>query len=132
MKRIVDFLTENPIFFYATMDGDQPRVRPFAFFMIHKDRFYIAMGTHKPCYRQTMANPKVEISAAAKDGRWLRLRGKAVADADPAALAKAFETMPELKNMYNDASKLTLGLFYIADGEAEFCNTAGACEKMAF
>ena len=29
MDEVYKFLKENPIFYVATMDGDQPRVRPF-------------------------------------------------------------------------------------------------------
>lgn len=132
MRKIIDFLTENPVFYYATVEGDQPRVRPFGFFMDFKKRLYIGMGTHKPCYRQTIANPKFEISTASKDGRWIRVRGKAVADTDPEAEARAFEVMPDLKKIYSPESGLKLGLFHIADGEADFCDMTGQCEKIGF
>lgn len=47
MQKVVDFLTANPVFQFATVEGDQPRVRPFGFHMVDNGRLYFITGTAK-------------------------------------------------------------------------------------
>ncbi len=44
MKEIYDFLKACPCYFIATMDGDQPRVRPFGTILLFEDKLYIQSG----------------------------------------------------------------------------------------
>jgi len=118
MNEVKNFLTENPIFHIATLDGDQPRVRPFGFSMLHEGRIYFGTSNAMNVYKQLKANPYFEISAATPDRRWLRLKGKAVFDSTPAVKAKAYETRPALKNLFKEAE---FELFYAAEGEAVIC-----------
>lgn len=132
MKQILDFLAENPTFYYATADGNKPRVRPFGFYMEFEGKLYIGMGKHKASYRQTVANPNVELCTANPAGRWLRIRGAAAADDRKEALEKAFEVMPRLKQIYNEQTGFQLGLFCIRDGVAEFADLQGNFESFSF
>ena len=63
IQKIYDYLKECNGFFFASCDGDKPRVRPFGFMMIFEDKLYFGMGTHKESYKQVKANPNVEICA---------------------------------------------------------------------
>jgi len=132
MEKILNFLKANPVFFFATVDGDKPRVRPFGFYMCYEGKLYFGMGTHKESYRQIKANPNVEICTANANGQWLRIRGKAVLDDRPEVVAKAFETMPQLKQIYNEQTGYTIGLLYLQDAEAEFADLQGNFEKLNF
>lgn len=132
MEKILKFLAENPIFYFASVDGDKPRVRPFGFHMEYEGKLYFGMGKHKESYRQVSANPNVEICTASANGSWIRIRGTAVFDERPAVLAKVFETMPQLAKMYNEKTGQSLGNFYIKDGEAEIADMKGNFEKIKF
>lgn len=132
MDKILQFLAENPVFYFATVDGDKPRVRPFGFFMQHQGRLYFGMGKHKACYNQVVANPNVEICTANAKGQWIRIKGVAVFDESEETMAKAFETMPMLKEIYNAESGLTIANFYLENGEAEFADIQGNFEKINF
>ena len=79
MQKILDFLKAAGTYYLATMDGDQPRVRPFGTAHIFEGKLYIQTGKVKPTSKQIAANPKVEICAF-KDGTWLRLCGELVED----------------------------------------------------
>ena len=79
MQKTLDFLKAAGTYYLATMDGDQPRVRPFGTAHIFKGKLYIQTGKVKPTSKQIAANPKVEICAF-KDGTWLRLCGELVED----------------------------------------------------
>ena len=77
MKEVYDFLKKCGVFYIATVDGDQPRVRPFGALNIFEDKLYIQTGKVKNVAKQMEANPKVEISAFT-EGKWIRLTGEVV------------------------------------------------------
>ncbi|MDD4170055.1 MAG: pyridoxamine 5'-phosphate oxidase family protein [Desulfotomaculaceae bacterium] len=132
MDKIIQFLAKNPTFYFATVEGDKPRVRPFGFFMKYNDKIYFGMGKHKASYRQVVANPNVEICTASAQGQWIRIKGTAVFDESEETMAKAFEVLPRLKQTYNAESGLTLANFYLKDGEAEIADMQGNFEKIRF
>ena len=68
MERVVKFLKEAGTYYLATVDGDQPRVRPFGTVNVFEGKLYIQTGKVKDVSKQIHANPKVEISAF-KDGK---------------------------------------------------------------
>ena len=100
MERVVDFLKEAGVYYLATVDGDQPRVRPFGTAHIFEGRLYIQTGKVKDVSRQLHANPKAEICAF-KDGQWLRLSGELIEDDRREARVSMLEAYPSLKAMYS-------------------------------
>jgi len=132
LEKVLSFLKENSVFYYATVDGDKPRVRPFGFFMEYEGKLYFGMGKHKQSYAQTIINPNVEISTANSKGQWIRIRGTAVFDERQEVMDKAFETLPVLKTLYNEKTGQTLGNFYIKDGVAEIADMNGTFESISF
>ena len=79
MKNVFDFLKEAGIYYLATVEGDQPRVRPFGTILIYEDKLYIQTGKSKPVSKQLAANPKAELCAF-KKGAWVRVAGELVND----------------------------------------------------
>lgn len=120
MKEVLDFLRSNKVFYLATIDGDQARVRPLGFVMEYGHKIFFGVGNQKKVYQQLKANPKVEISAASPEGRWIRITGQAVFDERPEIIEAAFKTMPMLKDMYGDPQGPKLAGFYLKEGEAGF------------
>ena len=47
MEEVVKFLKDADVYYLATMDGDQPRVRPFGTAHIFDGRLYIQTGKIK-------------------------------------------------------------------------------------
>ena len=82
MSKVKDFLAETGIFFLATVDGDQPKLRPLGAFLEEDGKLIFGVGDFKNVYRQMLANPLVEIAACKKDGHWLRYTGRAVFETD--------------------------------------------------
>ena len=72
MKRVLDFLKKAGVYYLATVEGDQPRVRPFGTVNEFEGKLYIQTGKVKPTSKQLAANPKAEICAFA-DGAWIRV-----------------------------------------------------------
>jgi len=132
MDEVLQFLAENHVFFIATMDNDQPRVRPFGFVMKYKGKLYFCTGSKKPVYRQLKANPKFELSADAGQKGWMRLSGKAVFVDDLAAKKQAFQEAPGVAGIYKDPASPDFALFYVKDAEATFCSFSSAPRTVTF
>jgi uncharacterized pyridoxamine 5'-phosphate oxidase family protein len=132
MDRILEFLKGNSPFYFATVEGDKPRVRPFGFCMEFRGRLYFGMGRHKASYRQLQSNPNVEVSTTNDKGEWIRIKGVAVFDDSEEADRAAFEAMPTLRRIYNEETGFKLGLVYLKDGEAEIDEYMGGFDKFTF
>ena len=111
MKEVYDFLKNAETYYLATMDGDQPRVRPFGTVDIFDGKLYIQTGKVKDVAKQIAANPKVEICAF-KDGKWLRLSGELVEDDRREAKKHMLDNYPMLRHMYNEDDGNTLVLYF--------------------
>ncbi len=132
VKKVADFLSQAGPFFFATVELDQPRVRPIGIFMHHDEKIWFHVGKHKDSYRQLILNPRVELVSMGKNGEWIRITGRAVAKDDPVVDKATFEKAPDLKKFYNEESGLTLGHFYISCGTAEIAGSDGTVTRFEF
>ena len=130
LEKVCRFLEECGTYYLATVEGDQPRVRPFGTVMIYEDRLYIQTGKVKPVSHQLAVNPKAEICAF-MDGRWLRLSGELVNDDRIEVKTAMLEKYPSLRAMYNPADDNTQVL-YFRSGEAVFSSFTAAPETITF
>ncbi len=111
MERAYDFLKKAGTYYLATMDGDQPRVRPFGTVDLFDGRLYIQTGKKKDVAKQLAKNPKAEICAF-MDGKWLRLSGELVEDDRREARKHMLDAYPSLRAMYNEDDGNTLVLYF--------------------
>ena len=101
MERVCNFLKTAGAYYLATVEGDQPRVRPFGTAHIFEGKLYIQTGKCKPVSKQIMENSKVELCAF-KDGAWLRVAGELVEDDRVEARKSMLDAYSELRAMYNE------------------------------
>ena len=118
MKEVYDFLKAAGTYYLATVEGDQPRVRPFGTVEIFEGRLYIQTGKVKAVSKQLQANPKAEICAF-KDGEWLRVSGELVRDDRREPKGHMLECYPSLKGMYS-ADDDNTEVLYFKNAEATF------------
>ena len=130
MQKVLDFLKEAGVYYLATMDGEQPRVRPFGTAHIFEGKLYIQTGKVKPVSKQIAENPKVEICAF-KDGTWLRLCGELVEDDRTEARKSMLDAYPELRSMYDENDGNTQ-VFYFKNATATFSSFTSAPETITF
>ena len=130
MQEVYEFLKKCGVYYLATADGDQPRVRPFGTQDIFEGKLYIQTGKSKAVSRQIQANPKVEICAFA-DGQWLRLAGKLVRDDRIEAKRHMLDAHPQLKGMYSAEDDNT-EVLYFEEAEATFASFGGAPRVVRF
>ena len=99
MKEIFDFMKKTKTYYLATVENDQPRVRPFGTVEIFEDNLYIQTGRKKNVSHQIEENGKIELCTF--DGeRWLRLTATAIADDRIEAQTHMLDNYPDLKRMY--------------------------------
>ena len=130
MERVCNFLKEAGVYYLATVEGDQPRVRPFGTVNIFEGKLYIQTGKIKPCSKQILENPKVEISAF-HQGTWIRLTGKLVEDDRVEAKKSMLDAYPDLRGMYDENDGNTQVL-YFKNATATFASFGGAPKVVEF
>ncbi|MDR2175908.1 MAG: pyridoxamine 5'-phosphate oxidase family protein [Synergistaceae bacterium] len=130
MQQIVDLFHKAGVFHIATVDGDQPRVRPFGLAMLFEDRLYFTTANRKSFYKQLQKNPNVEISAMIDENSWLRLEGKAVFDGSTAAKKRAFEVYPGFQEMYQSPENPIFEVFYLDKPSATLYSLTEEAKKI--
>lgn len=117
MSKVNDFLTETGVFFLATADGEQPRIRPLGAHMEIDGKVIFGVGDFKNVYKQLVANPLVEIVACKTNGHWLRYTGKAVFDHNE-DYSYQMIAASHLEKIYNDETGYKLMTFHLEDATA--------------
>ena len=130
MERTAQFLKEAGTYYLATVEGDQPRVRPFGTAHIFEGKLYIQTGKVKDVSKQIHANPKAEICAF-KGGEWLRVAATLVEDDRVEARRSMLEAYPSLQNMYKEDDGNT-EVFYLKDATATFSSFTREPEVVKF
>ena len=130
MERVCNFLKEAGVYYLATVEGDQPRVRPFGTAHIFEGRLYIQTGKVKPTSRQLAANPKAEISAF-HNGTWIRVAGELIEDDRVEARKSMLDAYPNLRGMYDENDGNTQVL-YFKNATATFSSFTAAPETITF
>lgn len=130
IEKIDQILEKAEVFYLSTVDGDKPKVRPLGFHLLFEDKIYFGVGTFKEVYKQMKENPNVEI--AAWDGEhFLRYYGIADLSKNEAVVEKAYELMPEIKEIYT-ANNWEMGTFFLNNATAEIRNMMEVEETYEF
>lgn len=130
MERVEQFLKEAETYYLATVEGNQPRVRPFGTAHIFEDKLYIQTGKAKPVSKQLADNPRVEICAF-KNGKWVRVAGELVEDDRVEARKSMLDAYPNLRAMYDENDDNTQ-VFYLKNATATFSSFTSQPEIIKF
>ena len=129
VEKVCKFLEEAQTYYLATVEGDQPRVRPFGTEMVYEGKLYIQTGKAKPVSKQLAANPKAEICAF-QGGKWLRVAGELVNDDRREVKAAMLEKYPSLQRMYS-ADDDNTQVLYFKNATATFASFTEAPETLS-
>lgn len=130
MNEVYDFLKKCGVYYLATIEGDQPRVRPFGTMDIFEGKLYIQTGKVKSVSKQMQNNSKVELCAF--DGTtWIRIAATAVRDENQAAKEHMLDAYPHLKAMYSAADDNT-EVLYLKNATATFSSFTEAPRVIEF
>ena len=123
MKRVCEFLKNAEVYYLATVEGDQPRVRPFGTVNEFEGKLYIQTGKIKPTSKQLAINPKAELCAF-KDGKWIRVACELIEDDRLEAKKSMLDAYPNLRNMYDENDGNTQ-VFYMKNATATISSFGG-------
>jgi uncharacterized pyridoxamine 5'-phosphate oxidase family protein len=120
MQEVYNFLKKTQTYYLATVEGDQPRVRPFGTVDMFEGKLYIQTGKSKDVSKQIAANSKVEICAFDPAGeKWLRIQAAAAEDPRREARKHMLDAYPALRDRYSEDDGNTQAL-YLKDAIATF------------
>ena len=111
MQKTYQFIKDAEHYFIATVENDQPRVRPFGTIHIFEGKLYIQMGRKKKVAQQILANGKVELCAM-KGDEWIRVSGILVDDNRREPKASMLDEYESLKSMYSPDDDNTMVLYF--------------------
>lgn len=117
MKRVYEFLKAAGTYYLATVEGDQPRVRPFGTVHMYDGKLYIQTGKGKNVAKQIAANPKAELCAV-KGDEWIRVAGTLVVDDRIGAQESMLDEYPSLRAMYTTGENGNTIVYYFKDATA--------------
>lgn len=130
IEKVTEFLKNAGTYYLATVEGDQPRVRPFGTAHLFEGKLYIQTGKKKDVSKQLLANPKAEICAF-KGGKWIRIAGELIEDDRVEARASLLEAYPGLKKMYA-ADDGNTQVFYFQNATATISSFTDEPEVIQF
>ena len=131
MNKATEFLKNCGTFYLGTVEGEQPRVRPFGAVSEINGKVYICTNNTKPVFKQMKENPKVEICGFAADGTWIRIAAKAIPDPDRDVKAAMLNEIPALSGMYSVDDGI-FEVLYLGDATATISSFAGAPDTFTF
>lgn len=128
-KKVYDIVNEAGVYYLATVEGDQPRVRVYGASLYFEDKFYIMCmaGTGAP--KQLAANPKAEICTM--KGKILRMSCSFVEDCRPEVKQAMVDKMPYLKSALGEHGEGAL-MFYAKDATATVSTMTEVLETIKF
>lgn len=130
MDKVLKFLKDAETYYLATVEGNQPRVRPFGTAHVFEGKLYIQTGKVKDVSKQLHQNPKAEICAF-KNGEWLRVSGKLIEDDRNEARQSMLDAYPSLQKMYK-ADDGNTEVFYFEEATAIFSSFTHEPEIIKF
>ena len=130
MHEVYEFLKSAGTYYLATLEGNQPRVRPFGTIDLYNGRLYIQTGKRKSVADQLKANPNIELSAML-NGRWIRLTAEAVLDENVDAQTHMLDSYPSLKAMYAPGDGNT-EVYWLRNATATICSFTAEPEVYQF
>ena len=130
MNEVYEFLKKCGTYYLATVEGDQPRVRPFGTIDLFEDRLYIQTGRVKPVADQMKKNPQIELCAFA-EGTWIRVAAEAVLDERIEAQEHMLAAYPSLQAMYKPGDGNT-EVYYLRNATAQICSFGAQPRTITF
>ncbi len=130
VERVYYFLNDAGTYYLATIEGEQPRVRPFGTALLYDGKLYLQTGKSKEVSKQLAANPKVELCAF-MGGSWLRVAGELVNDDNRDVKVEMLRKMPDLKAMYSPDDG-NMQMLYLKNATATFSSFTSEPEIIKF
>lgn len=130
MQRVCDFLKSAQVYYLATVEDGQPRVRPFGTAHIFEGKLYIQTNKSKPVSHQLKENPKAEICAF-HEGVWLRVAAELIEDDRIEAKKSMLDDYTGLRSMYQETDP-NMQVLYLKNAVATYSSFTSEPETYTF
>jgi pyridoxamine 5'-phosphate oxidase len=118
-EEVLEFVTKNPVFSLATIDGSQPRVRMMMLYKADADGIIFCTGRDKAVCKQLQSNPAAELCFYnAEQGRQVRIEGTVEMLDDLELKKKIVETFPFLKPWIESAGYEVMVVYRLQNAKA--------------
>jgi uncharacterized pyridoxamine 5'-phosphate oxidase family protein len=128
---VLKHLEANRSGFFATIDGNKPRVRPFEFQFEDKGRLFFCTSNKKDVYAQLKKNPSFEFSSTSPEYVTVRLNGEAVFSDEIAVKERIIAENKLVASIYKSADNPMFSIFYIEHGKTIVSDFSGNPSKHA-
>jgi uncharacterized pyridoxamine 5'-phosphate oxidase family protein len=130
MTEVYEFLKNCQTYYLATVEGNQPKLRPFGTAHVFENKLYIQTGKVKPVAKQILANPKIAICAM-DNGKWLRIEAEAIEDSRIEAIKSMLDAYPNLRDRYKEDDGNTV-VFYLKNAVATISSFTAPAKTINF
>ncbi|WKV08054.1 pyridoxamine 5'-phosphate oxidase family protein [Thermoanaerobacterium sp. CMT5567-10] len=130
MNEVVNFLSENPVLYLATIGRDgKPKVRPFQFMLEKEGKLFFCTSNQKEVYKEIKLNPYVEFSTTNQNNVWIRISGRIKFSNDLEVKTTIIEHNPLVKSIYKTPDNPIFEIFYLDDAKAVIADFSGQPPK---
>ena len=130
IEKVYEYL-KGKVYWLATEEGDQARVRPFGSLAIHEGKLYISTQKGKKVYNQMLTNPRIELGAMGQGG-WIRVEAEVVEETDPEARKALWAASAARRKLDPDKPDPNSAPFYLKNATVTINKTGGEQEIFQF
>lgn len=125
MKKILEFLEENPTQYLSTVGLDgKAKCRPFMFLFEKDNKLWFCTNNQKDVYKEIMQNPNVEVCTSSPKFEWIRICGTATFE-NNMEIKKDCVEIPMIEGIYKTADNPIFEVFYLAKAKAIIADFSG-------
>ncbi|MCC8079785.1 MAG: pyridoxamine 5'-phosphate oxidase family protein [Oscillospiraceae bacterium] len=125
MKKVIEFLQENPVQYLATVGRDgKAKCRPFMYAGEKDGKLWFCTNNQKDVYKDMQSNPEIEISVSSPSYAWIRLHGTAKFENNAAVKEMCMEN-PIVKGQYGSAENPIFEVFYLENAHGVIADFSG-------
>ena len=131
-SEIIAFIRSNPLFFLATCEGDQARVRGIMLHRIDEDgNILFTVGKNKAVCQQLRSNPNIECCFYANETQ-IRLCGELTESEDQNLKQEIIEARPFMKPWIEAAGFEVMVVFILTKCRATWWNADNPLARKRF
>ena len=130
-SQALKILGNNRSGYFATIDGDRPRVRPFEFQFEDGGKLWFCTSNKKDVYTQLRTNPSFEFSTTSPEMVTVRVSGEAVFSDDPRIKERIITENKLVGSIYKSADNPVFAVFYIEHGRMIVSDFSGNPPKVS-